>query len=107
MQGATQTLSAHCAVHAKACVQMTSVQVSKVLGSSTPAQQRTRSRRFTAEREQGTHSAEVVVAGTLAVELARAEVDVLHARPPISEKHTVTNNNRRKRSKLSLILQRA
>jgi hypothetical protein len=67
---------------------MTSVQVSKVLGSSTPAQQRTRSRRFTAEREQGTHSAEVVVAGALAVELARAEVDVLHARPPISEKHS-------------------
>ena len=62
---------------------------------------------LTAEREQGTHSAEVVVAGTLAVELARAEVDVLHARPPISEKHTVTNNNRRKHSKLSLILQRA
>ena len=86
---------------------MTSVQVSKVVGSSTPAQQRTRSRRFTAEREQATYSAEVVVAGALAVELARAEVDVLHARPPISEKHTVTNNNRRKRSKLSLILQRA
>ena len=55
---------------------MTSVQVSKVVGSSAPAQQRTRSRRFTAEREQGTYSAEVVVAGALAVELAGAEVDV-------------------------------